>query len=98
MATMFSASNVQVACRYWGGPACGVRVEIYTGFGTAGIDGATELSGDDGSVETLATLAQQVGNGACSPGCAHVALPLRRDGERHEHTLGCASQAYRFSK
>lgn len=62
MSTTFKDKDgTEVAHRFFGGETEGVKVELRPG--AADISHNTRLFGDDGSHETLETLAQSIGNG-----------------------------------
>lgn len=59
--TFYDKDGVEVAHRYWGGAMCGVAIELRPG--AADVSMTTPLRGEDGSQESLESLAREVGKG-----------------------------------
>jgi hypothetical protein len=64
--TFYNEDGERAALRYWGGDVLGTRVDLLPGASTV-LHGDDPLHGDDGSTETLRSLAASVGRNAISP-------------------------------
>ena len=90
MSTTFSDKDgTEVAHRFFGGATEGVKVELRPG--AADISHNTKLFGEDGSTETLESLAQSIGDGRFRDWA--VRLADRAVNDREPKSLGGAMAA-----